>query len=231
MYFYIMDSAAVIRMFEKHQKSFHPLIISKLPFAAIDLSKSNTAFTCDVFNNHEKFAEYINALRKEHGYGFLYGGYREVREMYNKRNLFDSGNESRSLHLGLDIWGEAGTPINAPLGGMVHSFSFRPENGDYGIVIILQHQLETMNFYSLYGHLSASDIKYLRKGQFISRGEPFARFGTPEENGNWPPHLHFQLIMDIGNMEGDYPGVCKLSEASAYIHNSPDPSFLLNQPK
>ena len=225
-----MDSAAVIRMLEKHQTGFHS-VVSQLPFAQIDLSKSNPAFNSDIYSNYEKFAEFIDVQRRKHNNAFMYGGYREIREMYSVRALFELGKEARSLHLGIDIWGEIGTPVHAPLGGMVHSFSVMPENGDYGVVIILQHQLETMNFYTLYGHLSISDIKYLRKGQFISRGEPFSHFGPPEENGNWPPHLHLQVIMDMGNMEGDYPGVCKISEAQAYIHNSPDPTVLLNLSK
>ena len=85
----------------------------------------------------------------------------------------------------------------------VPSFAFNNNYGDYGVTIILQHQLKTINFYTLYGHLSIKDIAHLRTGQFISRGENFAHFGPPEENGNWPAHLHFQLITDLGNYEGD----------------------------
>ena len=64
-------------------------------------------------------------------------------------------------------------------------------------------------------------------GQFITRGEKFAHFGPWEENGNWPPHLHFQIILDMGIWEGDYPGVCKMSEAIKYLQNSPDPDLIV----
>jgi hypothetical protein len=48
------------------------------------------------------------------------------------------------------------------------------------------------------------------------------------ENGNWPPHLHFQLIIDMQGMKGDYPGVCKFSERERYLANCPDADLLLN---
>ena len=72
------------------------------------------------------------------------------------------------------------------------------------------------------------DLEQCRVGRFITRGEPFAHIGPWEENGNWPPHLHFQIIADIRNFSGDYPGVCKMSEALKYLSNCPDPNLVLN---
>jgi hypothetical protein len=51
------------------------------------------------------------------------------------------------------------------------------------------------------------------------------------ENGHWPPHLHFQLIIDMGKAKGDYPGVCKYSEREKYLDNCPDPGFILSMVK
>ena len=84
------------------------------------------------------------------------------------------------------------------------------------------------NFYTLYGHLSLKDLGNIRSGQFITRGENFAHFGPEEENGNWPPHLHFQIIKNIENYSGDYPGVCSEKKLSFYLENCPDPTSLLN---
>jgi murein DD-endopeptidase MepM/ murein hydrolase activator NlpD len=216
---------------QKNVPHYHPVVQAdpaRDKIAWLDLSRSNANFTSDIYNDFERFNGFIEEQRKKTGAKYLVGGYREVREMYRRSVLFDSKEEPRSLHLGIDIWGDAGTKIYTPLGGMVHSFKFNDNDGDYGATIILQHQLETFNFYILYGHLALKDIEQLRKGQFLTRGEQFAHFGPLEENGNWPPHLHFQIIVDIGNWEGDYPGVCKLSEAEKYLRNSPDPSVLLN---
>ncbi|MEO7048633.1 MAG: peptidoglycan DD-metalloendopeptidase family protein [Ferruginibacter sp.] len=212
-----------------------PFNKTKDKIVAVDLSKNNPEFTEEIYGSEEKFSAYINEKRISAGAKYLIGGYKEQRQMYRRSNLFDKNitepdildYEPRSLHLGTDIWGDAGTKIYAPIGGMVHSFAYNNNFGDYGATIILQHQLETVNFYVLYGHLALKNIEGLRVGKFITRGEYFADFGPYEENGNWPPHLHLQLIVDMWMYEGDYPGVCKMSEAEKYLKNSPDPDSLL----
>jgi peptidoglycan LD-endopeptidase LytH len=229
-----------------HQVNFHPVV----PFdpraeriGRFDLSATNTRLTETIFSDTHAFSQYIEAERIEAGARYLIGGYNELREMYKRSQLFDfaktmagsAGNnttgatpEPRRLHLGTDIWGEAGTPVKAPLGGMVHSLAYNNQLGDYGATIILQHQLDTHPFYTLYGHLALADLDPLREGYFVTRGQTFAHFGRPIENGQWPPHLHFQVIEDIGSYIGDYPGVCKLSERDKYLSNCPDPDGLLN---
>jgi hypothetical protein len=49
----------------------------------------------------------------------------------------------------------------------------------------------------------------------------------PQENGQWPPHLHFQVIIDMEFKKGDYPGVCKLNEKEKYLRNCPNPDLIL----
>jgi murein DD-endopeptidase MepM/ murein hydrolase activator NlpD len=156
------------------------------------------------------------------------GGYAEQRTVYSRSKVFDApdGGEPRRLHLGTDIWGKAGTEVFAPIGGMVHSFKFNDAYGDYGATIILLHQLEGTAFYTLYGHLSLKDIALI-EGQYINRGQAFAHFGEPHENGHWPPHLHFQIIENIELNEGDYPGVCRLSDQEFYLKNCPDADLIL----
>lgn len=139
----------------------------------------------------------------------------------------ESDAEPRRLHLGTDVWGPAGTPVYAFMGGMVHSFAFNDQYGDYGATIILAHQLEGIPFYTLYGHLSLRDINYLNEGDYIIRDQEFAHFGSPNENGHWPPHLHFQIICDMELYDGDYPGVCRYSEKKKYLDNCPDPDLIL----
>jgi murein DD-endopeptidase MepM/ murein hydrolase activator NlpD len=135
--------------------------------------------------------------------------------------------EPRRLHLGTDIWGLAGTPVYAPMGGMIHSFAFNDNYGDYGATLIVLHQLDGFPFYTLYGHLSLKDIEGISTGQYVNRGQKIAHFGQPHENGHWPPHLHFQVIYDMGLYDGDYPGVCRYSERDRYLSNCPDPDVIL----
>jgi murein DD-endopeptidase MepM/ murein hydrolase activator NlpD len=67
----------------------------------------------------------------------------------------------------------------------------------------------------------------LWEGKRIKSGEKLGDLGNILENGNWPPHLHFQLIFDLEGMKGDYPGVCKVSEKAKYLANCPDPEIIL----
>lgn len=198
---------------------------------SLDLSENNTDLNSIDFSDTAMLGSYIDSVIGKAKARYAIGGYNELRAMYARSSVFDSGfqgEEPRRLHLGIDIWGPAYTPISAPLGGMVHSFAFNDNFGDYGATIILQHQIDTVNFYTLYGHLSLADIAGLQEGQYVTRGQVFAHFGeAAAENGHWPPHLHFQVIEDIGNWEGDYPGVCKYSERFQYLLNSPDPDLIL----
>jgi murein DD-endopeptidase MepM/ murein hydrolase activator NlpD len=215
----------------KHLTDYHPVVScnrSTDKVERLDLSSSNKKFSADIYNDYDRFNAFIDNERKEACAKFLIGGYGEEREMYKRSTLFLDLDEPRSLHLGIDVWGEESTPVFTPLDGNIHSFKYNDNYGDYGATIIIHHQLDAFEFYLLYGHLALEDIKNIREGQFLAAGSLFAHFGRPLENGNWPPHLHFQLIFDMGDYKGDYPGVCKISEAKHYLHNSPDPTLLLN---
>lgn len=233
--------SALENVLQKNQPHFRSVVdfnATTEKIAAIDLSGSNKELTEEVYSNTKSFSAYINEKRNEAGARFLIGGYAELRDMYKRSLLFDeekkygiakpTTEEPRRLHIGIDIWGEAGTKVYVPVGGTVHSFAFNDRFGDYGATIILQHQLDTIVFYTLYGHLSLRDIAQLQEGKFISRGELLAHFGDPKDNGNWPPHLHFQIIQDMRLNKGDYPGVCAEKEREKYLSNCPNPDLILN---
>lgn len=217
----------------KQQKSFHSIVEfdpKNEKLISLNLSKSNTLLSSSTYNDISLFSNYINIQLQNSTAKFGIGGYLELRELYKRSDLFSSSqctNEPRNLHLGTDIWGKADTPIFAFTDSTVHSFANNNQMGDYGATIILQHQIESFNFYTLYGHLSLKDIQFLKIGQPIEKGEHFAHFGEPEENGYWPPHLHFQIILHIEDNFGDYPGVCAVSEKEKYAINCPDPDLIL----
>ena len=195
-----------------------------------DFTESNKILGASETADTNRFADYINRTLKANDATYGIGGYKENRTLYRRSELF-AGEEARSLHLGVDIWGPAGTPVYAALGGRVHSFAYNNNFGDYGATIILLHQLDAVAFYTLYGHLSLADLSRYQEGQYISRGQVVGHFGLPAENGNWPPHLHFQIINNIYTNKGDYPGVCKLSESETWLKNSPDADLILNMMK
>ncbi len=169
--------------------------------------------------------DYIKTETSRAGKKFALGGYLEDREVYKNKSLFGT-DEPRSVHLGLDIWSDAGTPILMPFDGTIHSFRDNNNSGDYGPTIITKHILNEHVFYLLFGHLSRDNLVNLYKGKLIKKGEKIAELGTFEENGGWPPHLHFQIIRDLEGYLGDYPGVARNSELDHYQHNCPDPMII-----
>ncbi len=195
-----------------------------------DFTGANTELGEADLADTERFAAYINHKLQSTGSKYGIGGYNENRVLYRRSELFD-GAEPRTIHLGMDIWGAAGTSVYTPLGGTVHSFASNNTFGDYGATVILQHQLDTMVFHTLYGHLSLNDLVQLKEGKYISRGEVIGHFGEAGENGNWPPHLHFQVIGDMRIKRGDYPGVCSIAESEKYLANCPDPDLILQMMK
>ena len=197
----------------------------------LDFTVSNKELSGDIVENIDLFSAYITKQLHAAGAKYGIGGYNEHRTVYSRSKVFDAaepGEEPRRLHLGIDIWGDAGTTVFAPMDGMVHSFAFNDQYGDYGATIIVYHEIDGHSFHSLYGHLSLKDLDGLTEGKKIKAGELIAHFGEPNENGHWPPHLHFQLIMDMEGKKGDYPGVCKFSEREKYLDNCPDPDMILN---
>lgn len=229
----------LIDLLKKFSEQFHPVVQfnpAKEKLIQFDFTESNEALKKIDLSDTEKFCHYINDLLQNENAKLGTGGYNELRNLYSRSSLFDNKvndhfsatEEPRRLHLGIDIWGKAGTQIFTPLDGIVHSFAFNNNFGDYGATIILQHQLESVIFFSLYGHLSLPDLQNIKEGDYIKSGQLFAHFGKPEENGYWPPHLHFQVIKDIEKYKGDYPGVCKFSEREKYLSNCPDPDLILN---
>jgi murein DD-endopeptidase MepM/ murein hydrolase activator NlpD len=206
---------------------FNPATERLLP---LDFTAQNKELTREILEEENNFSDYIKRKLETAHCKFGIGGYGEHRTIYSISEHFDGsqpGEEPRRLHLGIDIWGPAGTPVYAFMGGMIHSFAFNDHYGDYGATLILLHQLDGLPFYTLYGHLSLRDIQTISAGQYVTIGETIGHFGEPEENGHWPPHLHFQVILDMQLKRGDYPGVCKYSEREKYLANCPDPDFML----
>ncbi|MCU0381649.1 MAG: peptidoglycan DD-metalloendopeptidase family protein [Chitinophagaceae bacterium] len=227
---------ALIPVLQKNNRIYHP-VVPFLPgedrVVRMDLSASNHTLRDEIFSDTGRFSTWVNDFRRQHGARYAIGGYGELRTMYSRSAVFSgdqASGEPRRFHLGVDIWGDAGTPVFCPIGGMIHSFAMNDRDGDYGATIILLHQLDGLAFYTLYGHLSAADLA-ITEGTYVNRGQVIGHFGEPKENGNWPPHLHIQVIRDMELREGDYPGVCRYSERGQYLYNCPDPDLLISMNK
>ena len=195
-------------------------------FSLLNLTRENNELSNYDLSNPVDFQRYIDYIKEKENTDFAIGRYNENRTIYDHSDLF-SGQERRTVHLGIDIWLEPGIKVISPFDGIVHSFNDNNAIGDYGPTIIMEYELNNKKFWLLFGHLSRESLNGLYKGKAIKQGQAFATLGTYKENGSWPSHLHFQIILDLMGKEGDFYGVSTLSERQKFLSICPDPNLIL----
>lgn len=230
---YKLTDHHIHKVFESQREKHNYVIdssISLSDYIAIDLSNSNSELSNLDLSQSEDLGNYIQQYLHKHNAKVAYGGYLEVRNIYKRSHQFacDDTRMERNIHLGMDFWCEIGTPVLAVLDGQVHSFQNNKAMGDYGPTIILEHHVQGETFHTLYGHLSLESLKGLKVGQKMKEGEIIGTVGDPSINGDYAPHLHFQIIEDMQGLFGDYPGVSCQDNIKYYRDNCPNPNLLLN---
>ncbi len=205
--------------------------ISIKDYIQISISSDNEELKTFNVSSSKEWENYIAAFLKRKEAKVAFGGYLETRDIYKRSSYFQTSNlEDRNIHLGIDLWCKKGTKVLAVLDGVIHSFKNNKNHGDYGPTIILKHELNEKVFYSLYGHLSKESIENIKIGKKVRRQEMIGFLGDNSINGDYAPHLHFQLILDIKNNKGDYPGVSAVNDLEFYKKNCPNPNLLLKLP-
>ncbi|AFL81115.1 4-aminobutyrate aminotransferase family protein [Aequorivita sublithincola DSM 14238] len=162
----------------------------------------------------------------------LLNGYLETRPFYTTDAFKSEGNNGpqyRTVHLGTDFWVPAQTAVHAPFNGTVKIIHHNNYDKDYGPMLILEHTFEESKFYSLYGHLTLTSLGILKVGQQVKQGDLIAYIGSPNENGNWAPHLHFQLILDLLGNDENFNGVALPSNAEIWKSICPNPNFIFKE--
>lgn len=194
----------------------------------LNFTASNLELEQVDLGNTETFSNYIFEKLDQAGKTFGIGGYLENRAIYRRSEVFGAHPEEfRNIHMGVDIWTQAGAPVYTPYPGRVHSFQDNASFSNYGPTIILEHSIQGQKIHSLYGHLMRIDLNDLAVGKYFEAGELLCHVGPFPENGDWPAHLHFQLIFDMRENWGDYPGVAAEKDVDFYRKNCPDPAFIL----
>ncbi|HEY0476405.1 MAG TPA: aminotransferase class III-fold pyridoxal phosphate-dependent enzyme [Kofleriaceae bacterium] len=231
----VASSAAVRDWLAARTRSFAPVLGIDLrvePALVLDLGVASALVGGDERDNAEPaFTARVFGAIRDAGVRVAVGRYDEPRLLY-PTPAFAAGDgtlaERRTIHLGLDLFAEAGTAVHAPLDGEVHAADEHRVHLDYGGVLVLKHRTDDgVEFFTLYGHLRASSFAHLRVGQRVARGEPIAALGAPEHNGGWTPHLHLQIICDFLGLGSDFPGVGTASRRDVWRSISPDPNLLV----
>jgi murein DD-endopeptidase MepM/ murein hydrolase activator NlpD len=117
--------------------------------------------------------------------------------------------EGWQMHEGIDIKcvqrnrrGQPLDPIMAVAPGTVVYLNPKPSLSNYGIYVLLRHQMDGLEVYSLYAHLS--EIRRgLRVGQAVRAGETIGIMGctsnTRERISLDRAHLHFELDLFLND--------------------------------
>jgi murein DD-endopeptidase MepM/ murein hydrolase activator NlpD len=219
-------------LLQKHRAAFGPVLpvdLNSADVCRLDFSAQNPSLADADLRDTAAFEALVGRLLDEQNALIGVGGYLENRVIYRRSpGLFgDPAVPARSLHLGVDVWLRAGTPVLSPLPAVVHSVHDNVGFGDYGPTVILEHELDGTTFYTLYGHLSRHETALLRPGLFLNTGDVVSEVGPAPENGDWPPHLHFQIIADLEGRSGDFPGVARPEEREKWAALCPDPNLIL----
>ncbi|MBW1889696.1 MAG: aminotransferase class III-fold pyridoxal phosphate-dependent enzyme [Deltaproteobacteria bacterium] len=234
----ISGCTAIVQWLENAKSCFEPIIetdLHRMDPVVFDLSVGSTFLGAgqtadDISHLSGRIASEI--FRRGSTVGI--GRYGEARFFYRSpafETATDVMSERRTIHLGIDLYMAAGSPIKAFMAGKVHSYQNNASHLDYGPTIILEHTAGDVPFYTLYGHLSMASIADLKPGKIIDKGEVFAEIGSPDVNGGWPPHLHFQVITDMFGQTGNFPGVARPSRRDVWKSICPDPNIILGIPE
>ena len=230
----MVGSGPLVAALERHRGRFAPVIpfdLSGGGLAVFDFTAANGDLEQVGIHDSIAFTEYMFERIVAHEIPVGVGRYNEDRVLYRHSPLFDDEMDRRSIHLGIDLFVPGGTPVHAPLHGQVHSFADNDRLGDYGPTVILEHSLDGVRFFTLYGHLSRASLDPLAPGLRFESGDQIASIGEHHENGGWPPHLHFQIIGDLLGHSGDFPGVAAPSQRDRFLDLCPDPNLILGIPE
>ena len=209
-----------------------PIIATDGRATVLDLSVGSRLRGREIDNlGVAEFSDLIDEVMRDADTDFAFGRYAEPRELYSNENFASNEtSENRTIHMGLDLFCAADTPIHAPLDGTVELLENNARELDYGPMVVLRHATDTAQvFYTLYGHLSLDTLNAIEQGQEVRAGEQIATVGSPPHNGNWPPHLHLQLILDLMSLDADFPGVACKSKQDYWLTLSPSPAVFFQQ--
>lgn len=231
----VVDGAdRVLAWIEQTRGDFASLMGQDLANAPMgSLSVEHSTWPQDPFHMPSEEAAKVGQEFEENGRIWL-GYYHEPRLIYTDR-AFRKGpwkaSNRRTVHLGVDAFAPAGTPVFAPMRGEVFIAEVRNGHLDYGGVIILRHETPDGDpFFTLYGHLNPEFLNRLKPGDIVEQGAEFCRLGDPGMNGGWAPHVHFQLALTTDGIEADWPGVGDPDEMYLWRAICPNPAAMLNLP-
>jgi murein DD-endopeptidase MepM/ murein hydrolase activator NlpD len=97
-----------------------------------------------------------------------------------------------SYHTGVDFVPGRGTPVMAAMRGVVHTVE---NSGGYGVYVIIEHDLHSQVWHTVYAHLKKNSIpENIKPGTYVEIGDIIGKVGSTGTSTG--PHLHFEIRID-----------------------------------
>ena len=229
------DNEQLISWLKSHKKTFANVVGYELGQTAVQVFDwsigSAELGSFEKLDNIRENSEILFSEMDRAGLQIGIGRYNEPRPVYTTDAYSLPGNHGavmRTVHLGIDVFMRAGTPLFAPLEGHVHCIVNNAGDKEYGPLLILKHTpINAPDFFTLYGHCSLSTLEMWKPGDQIEKGNKIAEIGDFPHNGNWIPHLHFQIMATMLNYIDDFPGVADPDMRELWLSICPDPNLIL----
>jgi len=98
---------------------------------------------------------------------------------------------TQRFHAGTDLGAEYGTPVLATQDGTVVSADYA---GGYGLMVVLNHEVENTELQSRYAHLSDITVE---PGTSVKKGDVIGLVGSTGVSTG--PHLHFEMLQNTAD--------------------------------
>ena len=243
----------ILNITDDDRRKFHPVvkfphvwsegssgILKRIPnYQVLDLQ--TTSAVDELASDEERRdARMKRTAQPQRHKGFHVGRYDENRVNLYASDMFDDADHQidgyagqRTVHIGIDLDAPLYTKIYSFCRGVVHSAGYNADLGDYGNVIVVEHDLGSFSngtarrLWALYGHLDDKSIVGMHPGKRVKRGECLGRMGDIHENGGWRiSHVHFQLSLFPPETH-DMPGVVSVDDRPRALLHYPDPRLVL----
>ncbi len=212
--------------------------VSPLPFdlrraGRLVISLADDAPGMHVAGDPVAYWQWLQGEMAAHDAQVAIGRYGEDRSCYGGDQFVTDAPETRSVHLGIDLFVAEDTPLRAMLPGTIETVVDNDLPFDYGPTVIVRHEAgEAGPFWVLYGHLSRRTLQTVQPGQRVEAGQVIAFVGDHTVNGGWAPHVHLQIVTDLladpeTGPDGNFEGAGEPSRLSVWRQLAPDADLLL----
>jgi len=177
--------------------------------------------------NQKIFQEKIEEVMTKNNTDIVISWYLENRKrMFSVLGFKQMISEWRIFHLWLDLSIKKDIPIYAPLNSKVYDANYEKWDWNYGWYIILEHNIDSYKFYTLYWHLNPNNF-LIKKWDKILKWTKLWTIWDFSHNWGYFFHTHLQVITELWKKEWFFnKWYCKKEQIKDIEKYVPNPNFL-----